>query len=83
MKIAIVSSYPPMPCGIGEYAKSLAESLADRGHEVVVIAARWKGAPEREEGKVRIVRSWTRGSERFHQEVLTIQALDYLQLVKV
>ncbi|UXD22854.1 hypothetical protein IPA_08945 [Ignicoccus pacificus DSM 13166] len=70
LRIAVVSSYPPMPCGIGEYARSLAESLADRGHEVVVIATKWKNAPEVENGKVRVVRAWERGSEAFHRQIL-------------
>ncbi len=71
MRIAIVSSYPPMPCGIGEYAKSLAKALAERGHEVVVIATKWADAPPvEEEGGVLVVRSWERGSETFHHQII-------------
>ena len=65
-----MSSYPPMPCGIGIYARDLSQALARRGHEVVVIATEYPGAPREEKGNPRVLRTWKRGSEEFHREIL-------------
>jgi len=65
-----VSSYPPMPCGIGVYAKDLAEALAKRGHEVTVIATEYAEAPRLEDGNPRVLRVWRRGNEDFHRKIL-------------
>lgn len=85
MKIGIVSSYPPMPCGIGEYARSLAKALARRGHEVTVIATEWEGAPREElDDNVKVVRSWVRGSEDFHRDILSsVEELGPFDVVEV
>ncbi|WP_157058759.1 glycosyltransferase [Ignicoccus islandicus] len=85
MRIGIVSSFPPMPCGIGEYAFSLSKALSERGHEVVVIATKWDNAPEEEvvDG-VKVIRSWVRGSQRYHHQIAeSVEELgpfDYLEI---
>jgi glycosyltransferase involved in cell wall biosynthesis len=38
MRVVIVSSYPPRPCGIGSYAAAQAERLRGAGHHVTVIS---------------------------------------------
>ncbi len=68
MKIAVISSYPPMRCGIGEYTKSLVNELRKR-HEVFVIAAKTKVNTAAEEKNV--IRAWTRGGARYHKEILS------------
>ncbi len=65
MRIAIISSYPPMRCGIGEYAKSLVDELRKR-HEVIVIAAKTEGAKDENQ----VIRAWTRGGKSYHKEIL-------------
>ncbi len=74
-----------MPCGIGEYAFSLAKAFAKRGHEVIVIATKWEGAPSFEEiGTVKVFRSWERGSSRYHHQIArSVEELgpfDYLEV---
>jgi glycosyltransferase involved in cell wall biosynthesis len=40
MRILLVTgSYPPMKCGVGDYTASLAESLAEAGHEIAVLTS--------------------------------------------
>jgi glycosyltransferase involved in cell wall biosynthesis/SAM-dependent methyltransferase len=40
MKLAFVnSSFPEMPCGVGDYAANLARAAGDAGHEVVVFTS--------------------------------------------
>ena len=74
-----------MPCGIGEYAFSLSKALVRRGHEVVVIATKWKDSPREEviEG-VKVFRTWERGGERYHHQIAeTVEELgpfDYLEI---
>ena len=85
MRIGIVSSYPPMPCGIGIYTRDLARALAKRGHEVHVIATEWEGAPreETDEG-VHVYRTWERGSERYHSQVVeTVKELGPFDVIEV
>ena len=65
MRIAIISSYPPMRCGIGEYTKSLVSELRKR-HEVFVIAAK----TEVEKDEENVIRAWTRGGAKYHEEIL-------------
>lgn len=46
MRIAyLTQSYPPMVSGAAIVAKQLAESMAGRGHQILVIAASDRGAP--------------------------------------
>ncbi len=46
MKLAFLAqSYPPMVSGAAIFAKQLAEGMADRGHQVLVIAASDRGSP--------------------------------------
>ncbi len=85
MKIGIVSSYPPMPCGIGIYVRDLARALVKRGHEVHVIAAKWENAPREEvDNGVYVYRTWDRGSERFHFQIAeTIEKLGPFDVIEV
>ena len=46
MKLAFLAqSYPPMVSGAAIFAKRLADGMAERGHQVLVIAASDRGAP--------------------------------------
>ncbi len=46
MKIAFLAqSYPPMISGAAIFAKRIAEGMAERGHQVLVVAASDRGAP--------------------------------------
>lgn len=38
MKIVLVSSYPPRPCGVGAYAWAQVDRLRRNGHQVIVIS---------------------------------------------
>jgi glycosyltransferase involved in cell wall biosynthesis len=44
MQLAIVSTYPPQPCGIGTYTSYLAEELMHAGCDVTVLTE-WLGRP--------------------------------------
>ena len=50
MRVALVSSYPPMHCGIGVYTRNLAEALVNETSDisVTVVAERGAGAFEKE-----------------------------------
>lgn len=54
MRVLIVSSYPPRPCGIGAYAAAQARGLAEDGHRVTVVS------PPDGDGDVRVGFSWGR-----------------------
>ena len=85
LRIAFVSSYPPMPCGIGIYVRDLARALVRRGHEVHVVAAQWEGAPREEVDRgVHVHRTWVRGSERFHHQIVeTFEELGPFDVIEV
>jgi glycosyltransferase involved in cell wall biosynthesis/multidrug transporter EmrE-like cation transporter len=38
VKVMVVSSYPPRPCGIGAYARDQADRLRAEGHDVTVLS---------------------------------------------
>jgi len=47
MNILLINyEYPPVGGGGGEVSQFLAEGFAKRGHDVVVLTARWNGLPE-------------------------------------
>lgn len=53
MRVGLVcGSYPPMLCGIGDYAAHLADALGQMGHEVVVVTS--TGAQALASGAVRV-----------------------------
>ena len=61
MKIAFVSTYPPAPCGIGEYARNLLRGLSpivDSGSEIQVIAEDHASISESQDD---VHRYWQRG----------------------
>ncbi len=61
MKIAFVSTFPPSPCGIGEYASNLRQGLKPliaEGDEISVIAEKHAGKDETQED---VHRYWRRG----------------------
>lgn len=63
MRVAVVNNFfPPRVGGSAHLADSLAQGYAAAGHEVLVLTAAYKGAPEREvRGGCQVVRlpSWT------------------------
>jgi len=63
MKLGFVSTFAPMRCAIGTYARSLADSLLanDRGTSILVAAEH--GADALEEGRLRVVPSYRRGQD--------------------
>ena len=59
--LVVVLYYYPYTSGLTVYAQMVAEGLAERGHEVTVLAAKHdQGAPlgESQMNGVRVVRSW-------------------------
>ncbi len=73
MKLAIVSPYPPEISGIGQYGMRMSNALAHTGRfdEVLVLANRAPGAPEKErQGALNVHRVW----DRDHQAALAVMA---------
>ncbi|RLI32612.1 hypothetical protein DRO56_03260, partial [Candidatus Bathyarchaeota archaeon] len=52
MRVAFVSTFPPLRCGIGTYTEMLAEALAGKGAEVVVLTERSVGEVKRRDLRV-------------------------------
>lgn len=52
MRVAFVSTFPPLRCGIGTYTEMLAEALAGKGAEVVVLTERSVGEVNRRDLRV-------------------------------
>lgn len=66
MRLAIVSPYPPEISGIGQYGMRMSNALAHSRHfdEVLVVANRAPGAPEKERlGALNVHRVWDRDHE--------------------
>lgn len=61
--LALVSTYPPLKCGIGTYSEALAGALleADAGLQVVVAAEEGSGA--RDDGRLRVVPCYRRDED--------------------
>ena len=65
--LVLIHEYPPIGGGGGAAARDICRGLAERGHEVKVLTAHYKGLPMREQdGNVDVVRlrSWRRQAFR-------------------
>lgn len=56
-------SYPPVPCGVGDYTRGLATALAGAGHDVTVVTAEGTTTPADAPVRVRpLLRNWDVGA---------------------
>jgi glycosyltransferase involved in cell wall biosynthesis len=54
----ITGSYPPLRCGVGDYASQLAAALAGRGEQVTVVTSPGSGQPSGPEAVLALTDRW-------------------------
>ncbi len=77
MKILLLTyELPPVGGGGGRIAQDIAEKLAQRGHEIVIITSHLKGLPKEEilDGGIKVIRVPSLRKEAFRAGFLTMSA---------
>ena len=77
MKILLLTyELPPVGGGGGRIAQDIAEKLAQRGHEIVIITSHLKGLPKEEflDGGIKVIRAPSMRREAFRAGLLTMSA---------
>jgi L-malate glycosyltransferase len=71
--LVLVHEFPPIGGGGGRVAEDICGKLAQRGHEVRVLTAHWKGLPYREERNgFQIIRFGSRRTEPYRASFLSM-----------
>ncbi len=77
MRIGLVSTYPPIHCGVGEYTRLLARAMkgVDPGSEIIVYAESGVGSVYTDPGSsARVIPSFSKGDEASLRGILEVLA---------